>query len=234
MAVVVAAAASLELRLQNPDLMTLSGLRQGLTPSQRTRLAPITLRTMTNYAAIFMALSFCIFCGRDNIAENSKTVMASQLIIQRRKAERRAAAERAAQRASTRDTDRDGTDDADTTEEKKNFAPPPRRRGRPDRGPRNAKKCPWCFRWALKDQACNHVICGVDTKRAFVVGHGCGRQFCFLCGKKLCARIHNPDTGKREPGRTSHTAICCAHTEPDFDRSQYCPGGHNSHCPKRW
>ncbi len=58
------------------------------------------------------------------------------------------------------------------------------------KGPTDGTMCPWCGRWTLKDQACNHVVCGVDTARGFVREHGCGHQFCFQCGKKLCGDRH--------------------------------------------
>ena len=67
-------------------------------------------------------------------------------------------------------------------------------------------QCPWCERWALKDQACNHVVCGVDTLRGFVPG---------------------------QAGATAHSAACCP-AEAGFVREEYCPGGHNSHTPARW
>jgi hypothetical protein len=93
--------------------------------------------------------------------------------------------------------------------------------------------CPWCERWALKAQACNHVVCGVDTLRGFVPGHGCGHQFCFQCGKKLCGRVYDPQTGARHPQATSHTEACCP-AEAGFVQDEYCPGGHNSHTAARW
>ena len=94
-------------------------------------------------------------------------------------------------------------------------------------------QCPWCERWTLKDQACNHVVCGVSTAGGFSLGHGCGRQFCFQCGKKLCAPVHDAETGARLGGRTSHSAACCP-AEAGFAQEEYCPGGHNSHTSQRW
>ena len=60
-------------------------------------------------------------------------------------------------------------------------------------------QCPWegCGRSFMKDNACNHVVCGRDAG-GFQINMGCGRQFCFACGKKLCTRVYNPATGVRE------------------------------------
>lgn len=86
-----------------------------------------------------------------------------------------------------------------------------------------AMQCPWCGRWALKDAACNWVCCGLDAS-GFVVGAGCGRQFCFLCGRKLCGALFDAATGARQLHvHTNHSAACCG-VGADF-----CPGGHNSH-----
>ena len=96
-----------------------------------------------------------------------------------------------------------------------------------------AKQCPWCGRWALKDDACNWVTCGLATE-GFVAGAGCGRQFCFLCQGKLCGRMYDADTGAAIPGVPSHHSMtCCAEElrreDPGTDVSTICPGGHNSH-----
>ena len=87
-----------------------------------------------------------------------------------------------------------------------------------------ARCCPWCGRWALKDDACNWVCCGYAANGAFHIGAGSGQQFCFACGGKLCGLLFHPHTGARQPGTsTQHTAACCG-LGVDF-----CPGGHNSH-----
>jgi hypothetical protein len=73
-----------------------------------------------------------------------------------------------------------------------------------------AKQCPWCGRWALKDASCNYVFgCGL-TAEGFVVGAGCGKSWCWRCGKKFCGVYCDPRTGALCPGRKeSHDALCC-------------------------
>lgn len=100
----------------------------------------------------------------------------------------------------------------------------------------DAKQCPWCARWFLKDSACNYIFaCGLPTGGGqFVVGTGCGRSWCWECGKKFCGVYIDPTTGVRcTNGRDQHNASCCTF-EPGFSRDTYCCGGHESHCPKRW
>jgi hypothetical protein len=100
----------------------------------------------------------------------------------------------------------------------------------------DAKQCPWCTRWCLKDDACNYIFaCGLQTGGGgFVVGAGCGRSWCWACGKKFCGMYVNPETGVRTEGaRDAHDAVCCR-GEPGFSEEEYCGGGHNSHCSARW
>lgn len=99
----------------------------------------------------------------------------------------------------------------------------------------DARTCPWCGRLALKNDACNWVTCGLaDAPAGFVVGAGCGHQWCFLCEGKLCGQVYDAITGAKRGGvADTHTATCCAE-EPGFSQQEFCPGGHNSHCPKRW
>jgi hypothetical protein len=88
----------------------------------------------------------------------------------------------------------------------------------------SAKQCPWCARWALKNAACNWVCCGYADDGRFHVGAGCGRQWCFLCSKRLCGALFDAATGAQNPGvATVHSAACCG------DGPDVCPGGHNSH-----
>jgi hypothetical protein len=98
----------------------------------------------------------------------------------------------------------------------------------------DAKQCPWCARWCLKDMACNYIFaCGLDAGRGFVVGSGCGRSWCWECGKKFCGQYHDPATGRRtETARDNHDAGCCV-KEAGYKREDYCVGGHNSHCGPR-
>ena len=87
----------------------------------------------------------------------------------------------------------------------------------------------------LKDNACNYIFaCGLESRGKFFVGSGCGRSWCWLCEKKFCGLYYDPVTGLRRPGaRDSHDATCCT-KEPGFVMSDYCGGGHNSHCEPRW
>lgn len=98
----------------------------------------------------------------------------------------------------------------------------------------DAKQCPWCARWCLKDTACNYIFaCGLDTGRGFVVGSGCGRSWCWECGKKFCGQYHDAVNGRRtETARDNHDAGCCV-KEEGYKREDYCVGGHNSHCGPR-
>ena len=100
----------------------------------------------------------------------------------------------------------------------------------------DAKVCPWCRRWCLKDTACNYIFaCGLETsERGFVIGAGCGRSWCWECGKKFCTPYIDELTGLRNKNaREHHTNECCKN-EIGFQATDYCPGGHNSHCAKRW
>ena len=90
------------------------------------------------------------------------------------------------------------------------------------------RSCPHCHRLAIKDDACNFVVCGRTARGfAFVNGEalGCGRPWCFQCGKKLCGRMYNPDTGETEDLNEDHNhppgTVC--------DGRGYCPGGHDAH-----
>lgn len=101
-------------------------------------------------------------------------------------------------------------------------------------GSNDAKQCPWCNRYVLKDNRCNYVFaCGLDDHDVFHVGEGCGRGFCWICLRKYCGQLYDPITGERKKARTMHDAHCCR-SEPDFSEDAYCPGGHNPHCSKRW
>lgn len=109
----------------------------------------------------------------------------------------------------------------------------------PTRAAERVVPCPWCgVRW-VKDDACNWVCCGMLAGGGFARG-GCGRQFCFACGLRLCGARLVDDTGARVPGvPTSHgpgVAGCeCPRPDaPAATRAVFCPGGHNSHCARRW
>jgi hypothetical protein len=99
----------------------------------------------------------------------------------------------------------------------------------------DAKQCPWCKRWCLKDNACSYIFaCGLDTNNTFHVGSGCGRSWCWDCGKKYCSLYCDPSTGKRlSDAKERHDPLCCR-KEDGFHETDYCGGGHSSHCARRW
>jgi len=99
----------------------------------------------------------------------------------------------------------------------------------------DAKQCPWCARWCLKDNACSYVFaCGLDTNGKFHIGAGCGKTWCWDCGKKYCSPYYDPVTGQRlSDAKDRHTPLCCP-TEQGFKQEDYCAGGHSSHCGRRW
>jgi len=98
----------------------------------------------------------------------------------------------------------------------------------------DAKQCPWCERWCLKDTACNYIFaCGLETGGSFKIGAGCGRSWCWECGKKFCSPYMNPTTGTKAPEAKENHGDCCSR-EAGFKKEDYCPGGHNSHCEKRF
>ena len=97
----------------------------------------------------------------------------------------------------------------------------------------DAKECPWCFRWCMKDNACNYIFaCGLDEKNIFHASMGCGRSWCWECGKKFCSQYYLANGKKSSDAKESH-ANCCE-KEENFSRETFCSGGHNSHCDKRW
>ena len=93
----------------------------------------------------------------------------------------------------------------------------------------DARQCPWCERWCLKDDACNYIFaCGLDN-RGFHKGYGCGKSWCWGCGKKFCGQYYDPVTGQKLAGaKDNHDSNCCPRGE------EYCSGGCSSHCEKRW
>ena len=92
----------------------------------------------------------------------------------------------------------------------------------------DAKACPWCQQYWLKDTACNHVCCGVQSGTSvFNKVLGCGRQWCFKCNKKLCGQLYDPATGRRVSGVPDNHPMTCPGCLALGDEA--CPGGHNSH-----
>lgn len=102
------------------------------------------------------------------------------------------------------------------------------------RMPKDPKQCPWCERWCLKDDACNYIFaCGLESRGTFVKDAGCGRSWCWECGKKFCSPYYDPKSGQRlQSAKDNHDACC--EKEDGFSKDTYCSGGHNSHCEKRW
>ena len=99
----------------------------------------------------------------------------------------------------------------------------------------DAKQCAWCQRWCLKDAACNYIFaCGLEMNGNFRIGEGCGKSWCWQCGKKFCGQYYDEKTGMKLPtAKDVHTESCCT-SETGFSKDGYCSGGHNSHCEKRW
>ena len=98
-----------------------------------------------------------------------------------------------------------------------------------------AKQCPWCERWCLKDSGCNYIFaCGLDSQGGFILGSGCGKTWCWGCGLKFCGQYYDPKNGQKASGaKDIHDAICCR-AENGFSPDKYCAGGCSSHCVKRW
>ena len=92
----------------------------------------------------------------------------------------------------------------------------------------DAKQCPWCMRWHLKDSRCNYVVCGREMRGAFRVGMGCGRAFCFACGKKLCGRMYSEE-GALLNANEDHDHGHEPSAEDPCHGPEYCPGGHDAH-----
>lgn len=98
----------------------------------------------------------------------------------------------------------------------------------------NAKQCPWCERWCLKDDACNYIFaCGLETTRGFIIDYGCGRSWCWGCGKKFCSPYYDSKTGiKLSTARDYHDTECCRQ-DPAFSPETFCSGGCSLHCAPR-
>lgn len=96
----------------------------------------------------------------------------------------------------------------------------------------DGKQCPWCSRWCLKDAACSYIFaCGLDNT-GFHKDMGCGRSWCWDCGKKYCSLYYDPLTGLKMAGAKDVHGDCCSN-EPGYKKEDYCPGGHSSHCAPR-
>ena len=94
------------------------------------------------------------------------------------------------------------------------------------------RNCPHCGRVAIKDDACNYVVCG-RTGAGFALSAagepmGCGRPWCFQCGGRLCGRMY-ADNGDLIDSNEDHN-----HDQDPVARAAcsgpgFCPGGHNAH-----
>jgi hypothetical protein len=89
-------------------------------------------------------------------------------------------------------------------------------------------RCPHCDRLCVKDDACNYVVCG-RTDTGFKIGYGCGKPFCFLCGKKLCGQMYNEVTGEMIDSNEDHNHTTDEEQKIICSQNGYCLGGHNSH-----
>lgn len=89
------------------------------------------------------------------------------------------------------------------------------------------KNCPHCNMTYTRRSSANttYLICGyTDTKRGYDM-KGCGKDWCFKCGKKLCKSWEN-DHLYLESNR-KHDTECC------FKKSIMCDEDHNTeycHC----
>ena len=93
----------------------------------------------------------------------------------------------------------------------------------------DAKECPWCARWSLKDERCNYVVCGRPEIGQFLLGAGCGRAWCFECGNKLCGRMFCEETGELLNADEDHNHMGDPEATADCSQPGFCLGGHNSH-----
>ncbi len=92
----------------------------------------------------------------------------------------------------------------------------------------DCRQCPWCHRFAIKDDACMYVVCGRDH-RGFNLGMGCGRAWCFKCGLKLCGRMYCDTTGAMLDANEDHNHTPGTEAHAACNGEGYCLGGHNSH-----
>jgi hypothetical protein len=97
----------------------------------------------------------------------------------------------------------------------------------------SVKCCPWCGFAFEKDENCSFVYCGLLGDGNFT-SFGCGRSFCWTCGKKYCGLHYDTETRQKlSTFKSQHDTNCCEQ-EKGFIQDSYCPGGHSSHCAKRW
>jgi hypothetical protein len=97
----------------------------------------------------------------------------------------------------------------------------------------DAKQCPHCTRWCLKDTNCNYVVCGRTSIGVFAWGQGCGRPFCFECGGKLCGLVYDHNNRDKPPSQDEdHNHYTDVVAQAICSSEGFCRGGHNSHKDK--
>lgn len=70
-----------------------------------------------------------------------------------------------------------------------------------------SRECPHCQHICIAEPKTKYIICGYsDTKKGFDL-EGCGKDWCFKCGKILC-KSWNENKLFNESNRT-HNSICC-------------------------
>lgn len=69
------------------------------------------------------------------------------------------------------------------------------------------KKCPHCSYSYTGNENTLYVICGYNDNRQGYDWEGCTKDWCFVCGKKLC-KLWDKDKLWLEPNRI-HNSYCC-------------------------
>jgi len=70
-----------------------------------------------------------------------------------------------------------------------------------------SKQCPHCGRQITKMSNETYIICGYSNPSKGFDWKGCGKDWCFVCGKKLC-KSWNIDTLYDQQNRTHNTKCC--------------------------
>ena len=84
------------------------------------------------------------------------------------------------------------------------------------------KYCPHCNRKFFGNHNNNYIICGLDDDKNGFNWDGCGHDWCFTCGKKLCK---NWVVNKLflDINRTHDGKCCCSYAkENNDDYNNYC------------
>jgi hypothetical protein len=96
-----------------------------------------------------------------------------------------------------------------------------------------AKKCPHCSYILMLPDTVDYVICGYHSNRGYDWA-GCGRDWCFQCGKKLCKNWETDELNLTH--NRFHDDICCQKHAKDNNAKypdEYCHCT-NMHNKKRW